>query len=223
MYATSKRAKHNKTDLSTRKVVISSSDLEKAIDAATCQYWKSYLAILRWTGCRKSEGFKVKWTDVDFAKKRIRITSDKTKKSGKGFRELPLFPQLEEVLAHAWSVSEKGTEYVVNGEIRPSKDKQGRVTVNLDKPFKKILADAKVKPWGKLFQNIRVTRENELIRDGFTPHVVHAWMGHTRDVADANYLTLMESDFRRAVGGPLVVSTDSQTIAPTPDQASAPG
>jgi hypothetical protein len=34
----------------------------------------------------------------------------------------------------------------------------------LDKPFKKILADAKVKPWVKLFQNIRVTRENELIR-----------------------------------------------------------
>lgn len=141
--------KFNKTDLSTRKVVISSSDLEKAIDAATCQNWKSYLAILRWTGCRKSEGFKVKWTDVDFAKKRIRIASDKTKKSGKGFRELPLFPQLEEVLAHAWSVSEKGTEYVVNGEIRPSKDKQGRETVNLDKPFKKILADAKGRTLGQ--------------------------------------------------------------------------
>lgn len=207
--------KFHKTDLSARKVVIPSDDLQKAINAATCMNWRCYLAILRWTGCRKSEGFKVKWTDVDFAKKTIRITSDKTKKAGKGFREIPLFPELEKILADAWSVSDKATEYVVNGDIRPSKDKQGRVTINLDKPFRKILQAANVKPWVKLFQNIRVTRENELIRENYAAHVVHAWMGHTKDVADANYLTVMESDFQKAVGGPLVVSKDSQPIAPT--------
>jgi hypothetical protein len=52
--------------------------------------------------------------------------------------------------------------------------------------------------------------------------VVLTWMGHARDAAEANYMAIMESDFQKAVGGPLVGSTDPQTHALASNQAPAP-
>ena len=51
-------------------------------------------------------------------------------------------------------------------------------------------------PWPKLFQNLRVTRENELLQEGeYRRDAIHAFIGHTSETFDANYKHLNDDDF----------------------------
>jgi hypothetical protein len=64
----------------------------------------------------------------------------------------------------------------------------------------KIVKRAGLTPWPKLFQNLRSSRETELVQQGFPEHVVAQWIGHTQKVAREHYLRVTESDFERATG-----------------------
>ena len=55
-----------------------------------------------------------------------------------------------------------------------------------------------IKPWGKTFQNLRSSRETELVED-FPVHVVTEWLGNSPDVARKHYLQTHEGHFQRAV------------------------
>jgi len=62
----------------------------------------------------------------------------------------------------------------------------------------RIIRKAGLKPWPKLFQNLRATRETEL-SEIFPSHVVCQWIGHTQEVAKKHYLQVTEDHFARAV------------------------
>ena len=64
-------------------------------------------------------------------------------------------------------------------------------------PFLRILRKAKVKPWPKLFQNQRSSRETELLKE-FPVHVVCAWLGNTPRVALKHYAQVTDEDFKKA-------------------------
>ncbi len=53
-------------------------------------------------------------------------------------------------------------------------------SVNLRTQMLKISKRAGLKPWPKLFQNLRSTRETELA-EIFPLHVVCAWIGNTQE------------------------------------------
>ena len=54
-----------------------------------------------------------------------------------------------------------------------------------------------MKPWPKLFQNLRASRETELV-ESYPIHVVCAWIGNSEHIAAKHYLQVRDSDFERA-------------------------
>ena len=63
---------------------------------------------------------------------------------------------------------------------------------NLRTQLLKIIARAGLKPWPKLFQNLRATRRTEL-QERFPTHVVNAWLGHDTEVAEKHDLQVTDA------------------------------
>lgn len=83
-----------------------------------------------------------------------------------------------------------GAEFVISNQ------RQGTAT-KLRTTLEKIVRKAKVEPWKKLFQNLRSSRETELMEE-CPAHVVVKWLGNSLKVAQAHYLQLSDSDFAKA-------------------------
>ncbi|GAF95784.1 unnamed protein product, partial [marine sediment metagenome] len=66
------------------------------------------------------------------------------------------------------------------------------------KAMLKIIGRAVVKPWPKLFQNCRSSRETELTEE-YPVQVVCAWIGNSPHVAAKHYLQVTEEHFGKAV------------------------
>jgi hypothetical protein len=86
---------------------------------------------------------------------------------------------------------------------------------NLRRRFKKIVGRAGLQPWPKLFQNMRASRATELVKD-FPEHVVTAWMGHSKRIAQKHYLQVTEDDYKQASSNP------TQQITVSPRRGSQP-
>ena len=83
-------------------------------------------------------------------------------------------------------------EYVITRYRDPSS--------NLRTQLHRIIAKAGLKPWPKLFQNLRSTRETELA-ETWPMHVVCAWIGISEAVAQKHYLQVTDEHFEQAAGG----------------------
>ena len=70
-------------------------------------------------------------------------------------------------------------------------------TQNLGTTFRKIVNRAGLKPWPKLFQNLRSTRQTELSEE-FPSHAVCEWIGNSERVAKEHYLQLTDAHFEKA-------------------------
>lgn len=155
------------------------------LDACPTQAWRAAFALWRFGGLRFREAFRVQWTDVLFEKRRLVVHSDKTERYGKGIRVIPLFPELEKELGARFL--EETPEVVPSiSETKARRD------------LETIIARAGFTPWTRLFQNLRATRENELVAAGFPAHVVADWLGHTSSVQSRYYLRVLDSYFDAA-------------------------
>ena len=170
------------------------SEADAILTACPDTQWRLIFALARIAGVRvPSELAPLKWTDVDWAKSRIRIHSPKTEHHpGGATRQVPIFGELLPYLRAAFEEAEEGAEFVVT---RCRDD-----AVNLRTTLGKIILRAGVEPWPKMFVNLRASRAIELRQAGFPDHVVNAWLGHTADVAAKFYLRVTEADFERAAG-----------------------
>lgn len=68
---------------------------------------------------------------------------------------------------------------------------------NLRTQLERIIGKAKLKPWPKLFQNLRATRATELAAE-FPAHVAAEWLGHSTMVAQKHYWRVTDADFEKA-------------------------
>ena len=172
---------------------ISTGTIERVIDAAPCAEWRLLIALARYGGLRTpSEPLRLKWSDIDWGRQRITVTSPKTAHhEGKGSRVIPIFPELQTYLDDVWELSEKSQNAFVINRYRDS-------CANLRTHFQRIIEKAGVKPWGKPWQNLRASRETELTKE-FPLHVVTAWMGNSQPVALKHYLHVLDSDYEKAV------------------------
>jgi hypothetical protein len=84
-------------------------------------------------------------------------------------RWVPIFPELRPYLEELFEQAKPGAEYVITRYRNPN--------ANLRTQMKKIINRAGLKPWPKLFQNLRSTRETELA-EIYPLHVVCAWIGN---------------------------------------------
>jgi hypothetical protein len=150
----------------------------------------------------------LRWGDVDWERNRLTVHSPKTERhEGGESRQVPLFPELRPYLEAVWEQAEPGTEHVIT--------RYRDCNANLRTQLERIIAKAGLKPWPKLFQNLRSTRETELA-ETYPIHVVCAWIGNSQAVAAKHYLQVRDEDFDRATllgGGAKSGALTGQTAA----------
>jgi integrase len=168
------------------------ADAEKVLDSCPDAEWRLIFALSRFGGLRcPSEHFALKWTDIDWVQARITVHSPKTEHHpGKDSRTIPLFPELRPFLEEAFEQAPEGAVYVIGRYRNTNK--------NLRTRLERIIRRAGVKPWPKLFVNLRSTRETELA-ESFPMHVVCEWIGNSQPVAVKHYLQVTEDHFARAL------------------------
>lgn len=164
--------------------------IDRAIEVAPDTQWKLIIALARYGGLRcPSEVLALTWADLDWKAGRIVVTSPKTKKHGKAYRIMPIFPELRVLLERAFEEAEEGALHVITKYRKPN--------ANLRTQFERILKRAGIKPWQRLFQNLRASRETELANE-YPLHVVTAWLGNTETVAGKHYLQVTDAHFEQA-------------------------
>lgn len=181
----------------------------RIIDACPDGQWRLIFALSRYGGLRcPSEHLMLRWQDIDFTHGRMTVHSPKTEHhEGRETRDVPLFPDVRKYLDEVACLA-KGSD--PDGRLRPD----GHVITryrdadqNLRTTFKKIIKRAGLKPWPKLFQNLRSTRETELA-ETYPIHVVCAWIGNSEAVAKRHYLQVTESHFARAIDDAIAGGSD---------------
>ena len=120
-------------------------------------------SLCRYGGLRcPSELVLLQWEHIDWATSRILVHSPKTEHHPNGTtRIVPLFPELRGLLRDAFEIAEGGVVFVLSSYRSPSKNFRTRLL--------KISKRAGLKPWPKLFQNLRSTRQTELEEEFPTP------------------------------------------------------
>jgi len=189
-----------------RQFYISSADTERLIAVAN-PTWRTIIALARFGGLRcPSEVLTLRWEHVDFATNRMTVSSPKTEHlEGKAYRVVPLFAELRPYLEDAFELAEVGEVYVVGGTQgdgyrKSSHGPAGWVNTNLRTTFEKIVRRAGLEQWPRLFQNLRSSRETDLMQK-HAIHVVTGWIGNTPKIALGQYLQTLEADFEKAVNG----------------------
>jgi integrase len=164
----------------------------KVLTACPNAEWRLIFALSRFGGVRcPSETLSIRWSDVDWKNGRIRVPSPKTEHiDGKESRIIPLFPELRPHLEAARAEADAGAEYLVT--------QYRSVRQNLSTQFERIICRAGIEPWPKLFQNLRSTRETELM-ETYPAHVVCGWIGNSESVARKHYLQITDEHFAKAV------------------------
>jgi len=172
---------------------IDRTTIETVLAATADPEWQLIIALSRYGGLRcPSETLSLKWTDINWETNRLIVPSSKTERQGKAFRVVPLFPELRYYLEKAFDKAPEGTVYCIS-TYRDARN------CNLRTQFLRILRRASVKPWERLFHNLRASRQTELCNE-FPTHVVAEWLGNTPDIANKHYLSTTEQHFEKAAG-----------------------
>ncbi len=190
-----------------RSFYVPAADIEKAIAMAPDAQWRLIIALSRYAGLRSpSEVLALRWADVDFVAGTLTVYATKTARHGKTKRVVPILPELKPHLEDAF---DPASERCIS--------RYQTTNLNLRKVFLEILAKAKLKPWPRLFHNLRGSLQTDLA-DRFPSHVVTDWLGNTERVANAHYLQVTTNHLLTAatqgvgqqVGHSLAESTPKQ-------------
>ena len=170
---------------------ISREEADKILDACPNAEWRLIFALSRFAGLRcPSEHLALRWGDINWERGRMTVRSPKTEHhEGKESRVVPIFPEMRQYLEQVFDEAEPGTEFVIT--------RYREANANLRTQLLRIIAKAGLKPWPKLFQNLRSTRQTELA-EKFPSHVVCQWIGNSQDVAREHYLQVTDAHFEAA-------------------------
>lgn len=163
----------------------------RVLAACTDQEWRVIFALARFGGLRcPSEIVPLRWSHIDWEKGEITVTCVKTEHhDGRDVRVIPLFPELLAELMPWRAATPTDADWVIS-RVRTSK-------TNLRTQLNRVIKKAGIRPWPKLFQNLRSSRETELA-DAYPAHVVCSWLGNTPKVAAKHYLQVTSEHFDRA-------------------------
>lgn len=206
-----------------RDYFITRAEAQAVLDACPDVEWRLIFALSRYGGLRcPSEHLALKWGDIDMDRGRIVVRSSKTERhEGKGERVMPLFPELRPYLQAALNeiltgFDPKATRLSEQPVIRRYRD----ANANLRTQLLRILDKAKIKPWPKLFQNLRASRATELAGE-HPEHVAAAWMGHSTKIADKHYWRVTDADFERALRAAKTLRHLAEADAPDGNERNA--
>ncbi len=181
-----------------RKFNVTREMADKLIAACPDGQWRLMVALSRYGGIRTpSETFLLKWADVNWETNRVVIHSPKTEHQGKPYRVIPLWPELKQPLMDCFEQAEPGQEFCIT--------RYRDTTQNLRTQLERIIKRAGLKPWPKLWHNMRASRQTELAQT-WPLHIVCEWIGNSKAIAQEHYLTVTDADYARA----------ASTIQPSP-------
>ena len=186
-----------------RQRFVTREEIDRVLEACPDQDWQMILVLARYGGLRSpSETLSLRWQDIDWAANRIVVQSPKTEHhAGKAYRAIPLFPELRPYLERAFEAAPDGAEFVVDARFRKGAlGPAGWLNSNLRTTCLKIIRRAGLQPWPRVFQNLRASRETELV-ETYPVHVVTGWLGNTPKVAMRHYLMTTDEHFDAAVRG----------------------
>lgn len=166
---------------------------QKVLEACPDSQWRLIFGLARFGGLRcPSEVVRLKWQDIDFDKQRFTVHASKTEHHADGgIRIVPMFPELKPLFQDAFDNAPEGAVYCVHS--------CGGQWSNLGALLSKIVKRAGIKPWPKLMQNLRSTRETELFKmTGGNVKAVCSWIGNSPQVAMAHYAQTTEADMKEA-------------------------
>ena len=176
-----------------RKAFIPLETFAQVLAACPNAEWRSIVALCRLGGLRcPSEVLALEWNHIDWEGERFTVTSRKTKRHGKGWRVVHLFPELAEILREAFLEAPDRAKYVVS--------RYRAKNSNLRTQFERIIKRANVEPWERLFHNLRASRQTELMMQ-FPAHVVCDWLGNDEATATRHYLQTTPAHFEQASQG----------------------
>lgn len=191
-----------------RKYFVSQDVIKRVLDACPDSQWRALVALARYGGLRNpSETLALRWQDINWDDETgsILVHSPKTAHyEGKGTRLVKLFPELRRELLKEFEQAEDGAVYVIT-RYRDAKQ-------NLGTHFARIIKAAGLKPWPRLWQNLRASRETELIREHGIAQACR-WIGNSPAVAAKHYDMIMGHDAGLDLGGPLEAQQKAQHFA----------
>lgn len=164
----------------------------KLLDTCTNASFRLVIALARFGGLRcPSEIAPLEWDWIDWENDVMHIRAQKTKRiEGKAIRVVPIFPELRPYLLEVSENAEVGSKYVI----------EGISTKTLTDRLHTLCRQAKVSSWEKPWQNMRSTRETELV-ERFPIHVATAWIGNSPSTANKHYLQVTKEHIAAAVNG----------------------
>ena len=168
-----------------RQFFVPADWIERCIKHAGCEDWRIMLAFARYAGMRSHETRMQRWSDIDIPNRKMIVRSTKTPPE----RVCPIFPELLPHLMRAKEMAPEGAELVVS-RYGPKN--------NVGETMKKIIKRAGLEQWPKMFQNLRATRETELIAV-YPIKDVASWLGNSAPIAMKHYAMTMQSSFERAI------------------------
>jgi len=191
-----------------REYFVDRPTINAVIEAAPDYEWRLIIAFCRYAGLRcPSEILPLQWTDINWHEDGITVHSPKTEHHDGGeSRVVPVFPVLLPYLLEARQLAGDGTAYVIT-RYRHS-------NANLRTQFERIIRRAGYEPWPRIFQNLRSSRETELLEEGYPIQAVCEWIGNSPEVAKQHYLQMRDVYFRRAVEGGSPSGSNSEPVAP---------
>jgi len=188
-----------------RMVFVDRETIARVIDACPDAEWRCLVALARYGALRvPSEAVMLRWGDIDWGNNTMLVRSPKTEHHARcATRVIPLFPELRPYLEELWELAPEGAEYVIQRyhHLAERAPKTGFHNANLRTQFMRIIRRAGVEPWGKPWQNLRSSRETELM-EHYPAHVVCRWVGNTQPVAREHYLQVTIEHYQRAAAEP---------------------
>jgi hypothetical protein len=151
-----------------------------------------------------SEAQGLKWEHISFEQRRIFVVnSSKTEHhKNRKLRVVPLFPDVERELLKLHCEATPGEEYVFP-DLRGDS--------NLRTTLEKIVLRAGVKPWPKLWQNLRASAATDLAKT-VPSHIAASICGHTEQIAQEHYWKVGDDDLDQTISK---LSTIHSKLSPT--------
>jgi len=173
-----------------RQRFISEADSIRVLEACPDAEIRLLFGLGRWGALRvPSEALGLKWADINWQAGVMHVHATKTEHHAHGGdREVPIFVELRPLLTEAFEQAKEGAVYVIE---------RHRHYPNFGMLLTRLVKQAGLSPWPKIWHNLRATRCTELLRE-FPEHIVTRWCGHTKGIAEQSYWMTTAEDIARA-------------------------
>jgi len=193
-----------------RQAYVPAEVVERLIAETPDPEFRLLLAMARHLGVRvPSEPFSMTWDCVDWAACRLRVPSPKTAGIGKSYRVVPILPQVMPHLQAVYERSPEGELHIFAGLRQRDSTRAAQkgfwMNVNLRQRLLRLLTRLGIRPWPRLWHNLRASAQTDLT-NRFPMHVVCEWLGNTTGVARDHNLQVTDSHFEAAIRGDAAIA-----------------